>query len=177
MPRQTYTSSGGPVVISEKSLRALIAIRRETLLPQMYPKLVISRLNFEAVRQTPHGNAGPAAMPEPPDWLTVMDDVPGQSVPDRVSFGNELELASLRLTIAIPASLLLIEGMIKESAKLSFIKCEGVVSLLVQAYRRDLLSAVKPMVKALAALGHEDVLPPVESLTAMYKALDAMAQE
>jgi predicted nucleic acid-binding protein len=168
------TTKGGPVVLSEKSLRALLAIRREGLLAQMYASLVMSRSNFEAVRDTPHGNGGPPAMPEPPAWLRVVDDAPGQAVPDRVSHGSELELASVRLTLAMSASLLIIDGPIKESIKLSSIKAEGVVSLLVQAYRLDLLTAVKPMVKALSALGHEDVLPPVESLAAMYKALAAM---
>jgi len=174
MARSMLTATHGPTVLSERSLRALIAIRRETLLPKMYDKLVISRSNFDAVRDTPSGHSGPAAMPEPPDWLTVMDDVPGQTVPDRVAHAEALELASIRLTLALPASLLVIDGPIKESIKLSFIKAEGVVSLLVQAYRRDLLTAVKPMIKALEALGHGDILPPAESLAAMYKALDAM---
>jgi len=163
--RKMLTTKDGPVVISEKVLRALLAIRREKLLAQMYSEVTISQSNMTAVGD---------ALPEKPDWLTVHEDVPDQELPTRVGAATELEAATLRLALSIGASLILIDGPIKESAKLSFMKCEGVISILVQAHRVGHLSAVKPMVKALTALGHEDVVPPKEMLDALWAALDGL---
>lgn len=159
------TPPGGPVVASEKTLRALIAIRKEKLLPELYGHVAIAKGVMALL---------PDVMPTPPAWMEVMEDRPAQALPERVAGASASETATLRLALAIPASLVLIDGPIKERAKLSFIKCEGTVSILVQAYRAGKLSAVQPMVKALTSLGHADVLPPPEALDAMWKALAAM---
>ena len=158
--RKMLTTAGGPVVVSCKTLAALLAIRREKLLPLLYgDELLMSRSNAQVI-----GDALP-------DWLTVRDDVPSQELPSRVGAATELEVDTMRLALASGASLILIDGAIKESAKLSFMKCEGVVSILVGAHREGHLSAVPPMIKALVALGHADVLPPPEVLDALYEAL------
>ena len=110
-------------------------------------------------------------------WLLVVNDRPDQQLPARVQPPNNStasEAATLRLGVGIPASLVLIEGAAKERAKLSFIKCEGTISLLVTAFRQGHLSAVQPMVKALAALGFNDVIPPQDLLDALWKALDGL---
>jgi predicted nucleic acid-binding protein len=166
MPGQMLTSGDGPVVVSEVSLRALLAIRKDKLLAEMFGEVAINRACFEAMTDV---------LPAAPPWLVVMEDRPAQTIPERVASATASEAATLRLALAIPASLVVIDGPIKEKAKLSFIKCEGVVSLLVQAYRDGRLSAVQPMVKALDKLGHGHVLPPPHLLDALWKALDAMA--
>jgi len=163
--KSPYTDPSGPVVTSERSLRALVAIRRQGLLPGLFGRVLIARTNFEAMADV---------LAEPPDWLEVQEDRPDQALPPRVSTAGPSEAATLRLTLAMRASLVLLEDPVKERAKLSFIKAEGVVSVLVSAYRQDLLSAVRPMVKALDALGHADVLPPPDQLEALWKALDAL---
>jgi predicted nucleic acid-binding protein len=153
------------VVTSEKSLRALVAIRRQKLLPELYGRVVMARSNFEALQDV---------LPDAPAWLVVERDRPEQELPPRVAAAGVSEAATLRLALALPASLVLLEGPIKERAKLSFIKAEGVVAMLVAAYRQGLLSAVRPMVKALEKLGHGDVVPPSEQMEAMWKALDEL---
>lgn len=162
MTRAMLTKPGGPVVAAEKTLRALIAIRRDKLLREMYGRIAVARTVIAALKDV---------MPSPPPWIDVMDDRPTQALPERVAGASASDAATLRLALALPASLVLIDGPIKERAKLSFIKCEGTVSILVQSYREGKLSAVQPMVKALTALGHADVLPPPEALEAMWKAL------
>ncbi|MCE9590314.1 MAG: hypothetical protein K8S99_07300 [Planctomycetes bacterium] len=162
-----HTRPGGPVVAAEKTLRALIAIRREKLLPELYGRVTVAKTVLAALADV---------MPTPPAWMDVVDDRPGQALPDRLASVTPSEGATLRLAMAIPASLVLIDGPIKEKAKLSFIKCEGAVSILVQAFRAGKLSAVRPMVNALQSLGHADVLPPPEALEAMWKALAAMEE-
>ena len=163
--RRVLTSPGGPVVLSDRTLRALASIRRLGLLEKVYGDLVMARSVFDA--------AGDVLNPKPA-WLTVLGDRPDTELPSRIAGAGPLESATLKLAIAIPASIVLIDGPIKEPAKLSFIKCEGTVSILVQAYREGHLSAVRPMVKALRALGHEDVLPPPEALEALWTALDQL---
>lgn len=165
MTRRALTSAGGPVVGGERTLRALIAIRRQKLLSQLYGRVAVGRFNFDALGDV---------LPEAPPWLSVMEDRPGQQLPPRVAGADASDAATLRLALALPASLVLLDGPIKERAKLSFIKSEGTVSILVTAYRRGLLSAVQPMVKALEKLGHRDVLPPPEQLEALWQALDGM---
>ena len=49
----------GPTFVSERSLRALIAIRRDKLLPQVYGDVAIARSVSEAFDALP-------------DWLTVV---------------------------------------------------------------------------------------------------------
>ena len=165
--RPMRTVPSGPVVVSEKTLRALLAIRKEKLLPELYGRVAVSRKNFAALADV---------LPAAPPWLDILDDRPDVSLPKRCATATELEAATLRLALAPPgggaASLVLLEGPIKERAKLSFIKSEGAVSILVDAYRAGKLSAVQPMVKALQSLGHADVLPPPELLAGLYKALD-----
>ncbi len=191
MPRETLTRPDGPVVISEKTLTALAAIRRLKLLVQLHGKVVIAASNYESCRAA----LGDGQSPAPPvvipsgeqfavapnhDWLLVAQDQPEQVLPARVDFPQNAtasEAATLRLALAIPASLVLLDGPVKERAKLSFIKSEGTLSMLVTAYREGFLNAVEPMVKALEKLGHADVLPPRESLEALWKALGKMEDE
>lgn len=156
------TSDNGPVVVSEKSLRALLAIRKERLLAEMFGEAAMARSCFEAMADV---------LPQAPPWLVVIDDRPQQPIPERIASVTASEAATFRVALAVDASLVVIDGPIKEKAKLSFIKCEGVLSLLVQAYRQGRLSAVAPMAKALAKLGHGDVLPPPPMLDALWKAL------
>jgi len=166
MARQALTSASGPVVTSEKTLRALLSIRREKLLPALYDQVLIARSNFEELADV---------LPASPVWLGVMENQPDQPLPSPLSHASDSEVATLQLAISIPASLVLLDGPIKERAKLSFIKAEGTVSILVSAYRRGMLTAVRPMIKALERLGHGDVLPTPLQLEAMWRALDAMA--
>jgi len=191
MPREPLTRADGPVVVSEKTLRAMAAIRKLKLLPGLHGGVVVAFSIYERVRpalaESEPGSGGAvaiaagqnfAAAPGLP-WLLVAADQPGQPLPARVDFpqnATESEAATLRLALAIPASLVLLDGPIKERAKLSFIKSEGTVSMLVTAFRKGLLSAVQPMVKALEKLGHADVLPPRESLDALWVALGKMEE-
>jgi len=192
MPRETLTRPGGPVIASEKTLAAMLAIRRHKLLPQLHGSIVIALSIYERLRPQlsdviPGSGAavtippGQSFAPAPGvDWLLVAEDQPAQSLPARVDHpmnSTVSEAATLRLALAIPASLVLLDGPIKERAKLSFIKSEGTLSLLVSAYRQGLITAVEPMVKALEKLGHGDVLPPRESLDALWKALGKMDDE
>lgn len=163
MPGKMLTTIDGPVVVSEKTLRALTSIRRQRLLGELFGQVVIARSNFHALADV---------LGEPPPWLVVQPDRPEQALPQRVAHASASEAATLRLALALGASLVLIDGPIKEPVKLSFIKATGTVSILVDAYREGKLTAVPPMVKALAKLGHEDVLPPPEALAALWKALE-----
>ncbi|MEX2214598.1 MAG: hypothetical protein WD768_10745 [Phycisphaeraceae bacterium] len=188
---QPLTRPDGPVVTCEKTLLALASIRKLRLLPELHGTVAIALSNYEAVCEA-LGQVVPeagGAVVIPPDkgftpapglpWLFVLHDQPGQLLPARVDHpqnSSAAEAATLRLALSIPASLVLLDGPIKERAKLSFIKSEGTVSMLVTAYRQGLLSAVKPMVIALEKLGHGDVLPPKESLEALWVALDKMEE-
>lgn len=156
------TVAGGPVVVSEKTLRALLAIRREKLLPEIYGRVAVARSVFDAMQDV---------LPAPPAWLDILEDRPDQALPDRIAGGTPSEAATLRLALALPASLVLFDGPMKDRVKLSYIKAEGTVPILVMAYRLGKLTAVQPMVKALRSLGHADVLPPPEMLDALWVAL------
>lgn len=163
------TRPGGPVVVSERSLLALAAIRRQHLLGEMFGEVALPRSSWPV--------AAGALGDEPPAWLVVLDDRPDVVLPtrcDETAGATAAEAAALRLAVGLPASLVIIDGPVKEKAKLSFIKCEGVVGLLVQAYRTGRLTAVPPMVKALQKLGYTDVVPAPHLLEAMYQALEAM---
>ena len=162
------TSKDGPVVASERTLRALFAIRRAVLLPKLYGTVVVGRSSYEAILAT--------APPEMADWpwLAIEQDRPEVELPARIAGAPAPDAAALRLALALNASLVLLEDPTKERAKLSFIKAEGTVAILVQAYRQGHLSAVRPMVKALEKLGHREVLPPAEQLEAMWLALENM---
>ena len=164
MSRQ-LTNPDGPVVSSEKTLRALHAIRRSKLLARRYGRIVMARSNFEALSDL---------WPAPEPWLCVCDDCPTQALPAPLAAATTSEAATLRLALALPASLVLLEEPIKQQAKVNFIKAEGTVSILVWAYREGLLSAVQPMVKALQKLGHGDVVPPADQLEALWRALDEL---
>jgi predicted nucleic acid-binding protein len=163
MTGQPLTSPDGPVVVSTKTLCALIDIRRQKLLPQLFGPITMALSNFQELT---------GKLPQPPDWLAVVADHPQQPLPERLAHASDSQAATLRLAVAVRASNVLIDGPIKEAAKLSFIKSEGTVSILVRAYRAELLTSVRPMVKALEALGHGDVLPPPDLLEALWKALD-----
>jgi hypothetical protein len=113
-------------------------------------------------------------LPAPPPWLDVLDDRPEQPLPARIADATPSEAATLRLALAAPASLVLFDGRMKDRVKLSFIKAEGTVPILVMAYRLGKLTAVQPMVKALQSLGHGDVLPPKEMLDALWVALEKL---
>lgn len=168
--RTTLTDPAGPVVCSEKTWRALTAIRRETLLSVLYDRpIMMAQSNYNAVSQT---SAGPITAT--PDWLGVLADAPDVELPERCRSAAKSEAATLRAALAHRASLVLLEGPIKERAKLSFIKTEGVLAVLVGAYRIGRLSAVKPMVNALRSLGHEEVLPEKAMLDALWRALDQL---
>ena len=170
MPREMLTSADGPVVISEKTLRALMAIRRDKLLPQLYDRVCLCRSNLDAMSELLDTAALPA-------WIDVIDDFPNQALPQRVASATPSEAATLRAALAVGASLILIDGPIKERAKLSYMKCEGVVSILVMAHRQGILTAVRPMVKALEKLDHADVLPPPEALDALWVALNKLEDD
>ncbi len=161
------TSADGPVVVGDTTMRALVAIRRQKLLPQLYDApIVMARSNFEAVC---------GVLPEPPHWLNVRDDRPEIELPQRCETATASEAAAIRLALSPPpdrASFVLLEGPIKERAQLSFIKAQGTVSILVAAYRCGKLTAVRPMIKALERLGHAEVLPEPAMLDALWKALD-----
>ncbi len=190
MPGKTLTHPDGPVVVSETTFTALATIRKLDLIRQLYGNAVIGLENYRAVEplladgETPAAaideqaieETGFTACPALP-WLYVAGDRPEQVLPERIAHPHHTsasEAATLRLAIAVPASLVLIDGPIKEKAKLSFIKCEGTVSLLVSAYREGYLSAVKPMVVALEKLGQGHVLPPADLLEALWTALEKM---
>ena len=165
MPPEMLTAADGPVVISAKTLDALMSIRRENLLPYLYGRVTISKSNFVGLNNV---------LPNPPTWLAVTEDRPEQPLPGRVADAKPLDAATLRLALAADASLVLLDGAIKERAKLSFIKAEGTLSILVLGFRHDKVTAVRPMVKALEKLGHADVLPSPEQLDALWRALDAL---
>lgn len=161
--RQMLTTDNGPVFIGEKTLSAMQAIRREGLIEKIHGPVLMARSNYNAATN-------------PPPWITPVDDVDDYALSMRVaSAASPSEAITLKTALANGASLILIDGPVKEQVKLSFIKAEGVVPMLVTAYREGWLSAVRPMVKALIALGHEDVLPPPEALDALWTALDHLA--
>ncbi len=160
------TTPDGPVVTGVRTLRALTAIRRQNLLPTLYGTVAIADSNLEETR---------SFLTETPDWLVRGSDHPDHPLPERLAAETASDAATLRFGLGIGASLLLLDGPVKQRAKLSFIKAVGTVSILVSAYRMGHLSAVRPMVKALEKLGQEDVLPPPEQLEALWAALDGMA--
>ncbi len=175
------TSPGGPVVLSEKTLCAMIAIRREALIPELHGRVVMARSTWRAAAASNDARRRSDVMFDPdapPAWIELVADERFAHVelPERCGQGvaSESELATLWVAVGWPASLVLLDGPIKEKAKLSFIKAEGAVSMLVMAYRMEKLSAVRPMVIALEKLGHADVLPPPEALEALWEALERM---
>lgn len=161
------TREGGPVVASEKTLRALAAIRRDKFVPELYGRVTVAKSVAALLQDVP-------AFATAPDWWDVADDRPSQALSERLASATPSEVATLKLAVAIPASLVLLDGPIKDRAKLSYIKAEGTVAILVAAFRQGKLNAVKPMVNALRSLGHEDVLPPPEALDALWKAIDKL---
>ena len=161
------TRPEGPVVTSVCTLAALVAIRRQKLLPQLYETVAISESNL--------AEAG-AFLTETPAWLLPGPDRSDVELPGRLAAESPSEAATIRFGLGIGASLLLLDGPVKQRAKLSFIKSVGTVSILVSAYRLGHLSAVRPMVTALEKLGHADVLPPPEQLDALWTALEGMRE-
>lgn len=178
MERKMLTTEGGPVVIAAKTLCALTAIRRQLLLPTLYERVCMAqsvRLAAGELGGIPPWENGPG--PAGWEWLIVGPDMPEVELPERVAGASPADAATLKLALGIGASRVLIDGPIKERAKLSFIKCQGTLSILVDAYRLGKLTAVEPMVKALRSLGHGDVLPPPEALESMWRALAQLKDE
>jgi predicted nucleic acid-binding protein len=172
------TTEGGPVVIAAKTLCALTAIRRQALLPALYERVCMAKSVRAAAGElggTQPWESGPG--PAGWEWLIVGPDMPEVVLPERVAGAAPEDAATLRLALGLHASRVLIDGPIKERAKLSFIKCQGTLSVLVDAYRLGKLSAVEPMVKALKSLGHGDVLPPPEALESMWRALAQLKEQ
>lgn len=160
------TDPDGPIVTGERTMRALLAIRREKLLPLLYERpILIARSNYESMQDTTD---------DWPSFIEVVDDRDDVELPKRCLTATPSEAATIRLALALPASIVHLEGPIKERAKLSFMKAEGTVSILVAAFRESHLSAVQPMVKALKSLGHGDVLPEQAMLDAMWQALEGL---
>ena len=159
------TQTEGPVVISVRTLGALVAIRRQKLLPLLYGTVAISASNLAEAE---------SFLPDTPPWLVPGPGHPGQALPERLVAEADSHAATLRFGLGIGASLLLLDGPVKHRAKLSYMKAVGTVSILVTAYRLGHLSAVRPMVKALEKLGQEEVLPPPEQLDALWRALEEM---
>lgn len=160
------TPAEGPVVTSVRTLAALAGIRRAKLLPQLYGTVAIAESNLAEAR---------AFLPETPAWLTPGPDHPEVPLPERLAAASASEAATIRFALGLGGSLILLDGPVKERAKLSFIKSVGTVSILVSAYRLGHLSAVRPMITALEKLGHADVLPPPEQLEALWVALEGMS--
>jgi predicted nucleic acid-binding protein len=173
------TSPDGPVVASTRTLQALLAIRKEKLLPQLYGPITIAQSNFDELGDGSgsgggSGGATGEGFSDAPKWLEIVADAPAQELPSRIAHVDPSPAATLRLALSIPASIVLLEEPAKEKAKLSYIKAEGALSILVQAHRLGKLSAVQPMVKAWQALGFDDVLPTREMLDALWEALDKL---
>lgn len=169
------TQPGGHVVGSLRTLDALFAIRKDKLLPLLYGQVVITKSDLTKLSEDF------ASLREAtPDWLVIADDPHDDTeslLPERVVSmyprDGDSERA-IRLGLSIGASMILLDGPVKEKAKLSFIKSEGALPILVMAYRLGHLSAVKPMVKALTAMGRGEVLPDDEQLQALWTALDQL---
>ncbi len=161
------TTADGPVVISEKTLRALWAIRRAKLLAPLYGQVMMARSVCDLMADVFEGEALPP-------WLAAVEDHADVELPARVASAGASDAATLRLALGVGASLVLLEEPIKERAKLSFIKAEGTVSILVLAYRLGHQSSVRPMLVALEKLGHGHVLPPPDQLAALEQALDQL---
>jgi len=153
-------------VIGERTLSPLLAIRQAKLLPELFGRVLIARSNYEAITHPRLAECG--------DWLKIVETNPGIRLSSRFDICPPLEQDTLRLAVSRSASMTLLEGRTKDLAKLEGLTCEGTVSLLVQGHRKGLVSGVRPMVKALRALGHEDVLPPPEMLEALWEALDEL---
>jgi len=165
-PGRMRTDPSGPVVVSERTLRALLAIRREKLIADLYGSAVIAESVLARMADV---------LPDPPTWLSAVPDAPDQALPERIVRAEPSDAATLKLALSLPASLVLLDGPIKEKAKLSFMKAEGALPLLVHAYREGHLKAVRPMVKAWQALGFHDVLPEPDQLESLWQALDQLA--
>jgi len=99
------TSKDGPVVASERTLRALFAIRRAVLLPKLYGTVVVGRSSYEAILAT-----GPPEMADWP-WLAIEQDRPEVELPARIAGAPAPDAAALRLALALNASLVLLDWL------------------------------------------------------------------
>ena len=162
MAQGMLTSPGGPVVAGRRTMDALAAVRKETMLPRLFGSIRVARSS---------AGASPAWMDAGYDWLIVEDDRPSQPLPERLAYLDAGDAATLRLALGLPASLVLLENPVKDKARLNFIKAQGALAVLVQAYRQGYLSAVEPMVKAWRTLGYDDVLPEEAALEHLWRAL------
>jgi len=157
----------GPVVIGERSLASLLAIRHEWLLREMFGRVVICRTVADALSEI---------IGEVPDWLQVCEDLPDGMVelPSRLESVRGSDRKTLEIAVHHRARLVLLEGKgLLEKVKLSFIKSMGVIPLLIQAYQEGRIQRVKPLLTALDRKGHE--MPPPEQMEALLRALDELA--
>jgi len=155
-----------PVVIGERSLRALLDIRHDWLLRDMFGTVLLSRSAADAL------DGEIAAFPE---WVRVHDDPPPNVVtlPERLISVGGTDRETIRLALALNARLVILEGKgLLEKVKLSFLKAQGVVPLLVQAYQNGRIRRIKPLLTALERKGHE--MPPPEQMEALLRALDEL---
>ena len=158
--------------IEEKRLKRIFAISIP-IIGGMLSQSVINLVDAAMV-EAAHEAEIDALLPDTPSWLAVGEDHPTITLPERLAATPPSEAATIRFALGSGASLVLLDGPVKERAKLSFIKSVGTVSILVSAYRQGHLSAVRPMITALEKLGHADVLPPPEQLEALWVALEDM---
>ncbi len=168
MARTTLTTPGGPVVVSHRTLAALTAIRKQGLLGRLYGQVHACASDVAAI---------PALSVADCPWLLTHPDPQELPLPERVLSLQPPDpdgVRAIRLCLALRGSLVLLEGAVKEKAKLCHIKSEGTLSILVACHREGWLSDVRPMVKALRSLGQGDVLPDAEKLEALWRALEAM---
>lgn len=156
----------GPVVVAESALRALMSIRHEWLLDQMFGGAVICESVDRAVQEIWTDTQRPAFIRVLPDQTTPL--------PPRLVSVQGSDRVSIELAIATDSRLLLIEGKaLLERVKLSFIKSMGTIPLLVQAYQEGRIKSVKPLLVALERKGHE--MPPAEQMRALTNALNELA--
>lgn len=159
------TNESGPVVAAERSITALLNIRHEWLLEDMFERVSIC----DSVAAELAGRWPEARRPE---WVDVHPDR-SVELPPRLTHVEGTDRMTLMLSVSLNARLTLIEGKpLLEKVKLSFIKSMGVIPLLVQAYQEGRIKRVKPLLIALERSGHE--MPPPEQMRALLAALDAM---
>ncbi len=160
------TIPGGPVITTGRVLEALMAIKQDKLLRPLFGPILITQSNADEVKNN-------LAKPLPLG-IEIVPDHNDVDLPERIINTQVLNQYTFKACLALGCSRVLIDGPIKEKAKLSFFKCEGVVSILVTSYRAGRLKLVRPMIKALKALGYEDMLPPEDQIKMIYDALAHM---
>ena len=162
------TIPGGPVIASYRVLEALISIKQAKLLQPLFGRILITESNASEIKKN---------IDRPlPEWVEVVPDHDDVDLPERIVNTQVLNQQTFKACLAIGCSRVLIDGPIKDKAKLSFFKCEGIVSILVTSYRAGRLKLVRPMIKALTSLGYADMLPPEDQIKMIYEALEYMGE-